>query len=865
MRVAVVGSGVAGLAAARALVQSGAEVVLYEKETVVVGGGVPSLRINHNGGDLNTSYPNMITYFEELGLEAEAWNMSFSLSLREKVLEWSNAGFGGLFAQKQNLLDPFFWNLMREIWKFSIDVPRYLQRVEGSETGINPKETLCEFLDSHGYSKNFREDYLIPICASIWSCSSELVLTLSASTVLTVCTDQNLLQLSGVSQWLTIKGGLEAYVEKVVEELKVAGAKIRISTLVTKIKPLDSGSVQLEENNGGVDTFDQCIVATNALDALQMRGEDATLSERNVLGAFKYVDCDIYLHHDEAFMPKSRAAWSASNFMEDISGGVCVTHWLNLIQNFGHEGLPFLITLNPPTVPQHVEKRWRRSQPVPTPQASAAAKLLGSIQGRHGVWYCGSYQGFGSSLSGDALKYGLEIANALLGKTFEAPRLVNRRGLSWSEYAAKRSVLSVFKHIVRTGNLRVVEVGGSILDFIGTEKGRNLKCVLQINNPAFYWKIATKYDLGLADAYIDGDFSFSGDRKQNNLCNFIEFIIENMELAKSQTDIKTSSIHRAWWEPLFVTATVGTAISYISYLLRDNSITKSRQNISDHYDMSNEMFSLFLGETMAYSCGIFKGPGDTLKNAQIRKLHILIEKARIKSTHEVLEIGFGWGSLAIELVRLTGCRYTGLSLSIEQLKFTQRRVKEAALEDHITLLLCDYRVLPEPHKFDRIIACEMFEHVGHNYQKLFFDRCDYLLAKDGLVVFQFSATPDQTYDSSRRSGGFVNERIFPGVNLPCLSVFSTAAASKFSVEHMDNIGQHYYQTLMCWQENFLANSSEIKRLGFDDKFIRKMVYYFSFCAAGFKTRVASVIQVVLSRPGNVATLGSPLMCFPSLF
>ncbi|CAM6098527.1 unnamed protein product [Calypogeia fissa] len=870
MRVAVVGAGVAGLTAARTLARAGVEVVLYEKEKYVGGHAYP-LRCSHDGSELDVgfvpfnqaSYSDLVPLFDEVGVEVESCDMSVGVSITEnKKFEWSSAGFRGLFAQKRNMLNPYFWNMIREILKFNTDVQRYLQKVESNDSSINLDETLGKFLESYGYSKKFKEDYLFPICVSIWSCPSDLLFGLSAASVLTFLSDHKLLQLlPGRSQYLSMRGGPQTYVEKVMEDLKTAGTKIKTSALVTQITILERGRVQLEDDKGGLDVFDECIVAANAPDALQMRGEDATLSEKNFLGAVKYLNCDIYMHRDTAFMPKNKAVWSALNVQDDACGGSFATYWLNPVQNMGHTGLPFLMTLNPATAPQHVEKHWRTRQPLPTVEAMNHAKQFGSFQGRHGVWYCGSYRGFGSGLPGASLKYGLETATQLLGQKLHGLGSAKRIVPSWLEFAAKRTVIAVLKNFVCTGSLRLIEAGGSILEFTGDGKGCNLKFVLQINNPAFYWKIATKADLGLAHAYIDGDFSFPGGKKRN-LCKFFEFIIANVELAKARTESQ-KSFFQGWWNPLFVTATLGTAVSYCLHLLRDNSITNSRRNISDHYDMSNEMFSLFMDETMTYSCGIFKGPNDTLKDAQLRKLHLLIDKARVKPNHEVLEIGFGWGSMAIELVRRTGCRYTGISLSVEQLKYAQNLVKDAGLEDRITFQVCDYRVLPGHHKFDRIIACEMIEHLGHNYQKVFFDRCDYLLAKHGLVVLQSSSCPDDIYDSYRRSGGFIRE-IFPGGNLPCLSVLASSAASKFSVEQVDNIGPHYYQTLMCWQENLLANSSEIKRLGFDDQFIRRMVYFFSFCAAGFRSCVIGCIQVVLSRPGNTMTLGDPAVCFPAV-
>ncbi|KAF3676378.1 putative primary amine oxidase-like [Capsicum annuum] len=221
-------------------------------------------------------------------------------------------------------------------------------------------------------------------------------------------------------------------------------------------------------------------------------------------------------------------------------------------------------------------------------------------------------------------------------------------------------------------------------------------------------------------------------------------------------------------------------------------------------------------------------------------MSVLIAKARISAEHHVLEIGFGWGSLAVEVVKQTGCKYTGITLSEQQLEYAQLRVEQAGLQDQITLLLCDYRQMPNKEKYDRIIVCEVLEHVGHEFIGEFFTSCESALAEDGLLVLQFISMPDPMYDEYIHSGGFIKEYIFPGGCLPALSrlISAMAAASR-----------------LC----------QIHALGFDDKFIRTWEYYFDYCAAGFKTCTLGDYQIVFSRPGNVATFGDPYIGVPSAY
>ncbi|TXG72399.1 hypothetical protein EZV62_000978 [Acer yangbiense] len=324
----------------------------------------------------------------------------------------------------------------------------------------------------------------------------------------------------------------------------------------------------------------------------------------------------------------------------------------------------------------------------------------------------------------------------------------------------------------------------------------------------------TQADLGIADSYINGDFSFLD--KDEGLINLFMIFIANRDLDPSRAKLNQK---RGWWSPLFFTAGIASAKYFIRHILKRNTLTQARKNIARHYDMSNELFALFLDESMLYSCPIFEREDEDLNVAQMRKISLLIEKARISKEHEVLDIGCGWGCLAIEAVKRTGCKYTGITLSEEQLKYAEMKVKEAGLQDHIRLYLCDYRQLPKTNKYDRIISCEMIEAVGHEFIEKFFGYCESLLAEDGLLVLQFTSVPDQHYNEHRLSPGFIKEYIFPGGCLPSLNRITIAMTSA---------------SRLC----------EVLALGFNEKFIRMWEYYLDYCAAGFKSRTLGNYQVI---------------------
>ncbi|WMV26060.1 hypothetical protein MTR67_019445 [Solanum verrucosum] len=473
--------------------------------------------------------------------------------------------------------------------------------------------------------------------------------------------------------------------------------------------------------------------------------------------------------------------------------------------NLGESKLPYLVTVDPPHTPEHTLVKWRTRHLVPSVAASKASCELHQIQGKRGIWFCGAYHGYGFNVNG--LKAGVVAADGMLRRNRSI--LYNPKHLvpTWPETGAHLLVTRFFKSYIQTGCMILLE-GGTIFTFQGTDRKCSLKVSLTVHNMQFYWKVATQADLGLADAFIHGNFSFVD--KNEGLLNLFMIFIANRDLKAS---VRTSSKKRGWWTPLLFTAALSSAKYFIRHVSNRNTLTQARRNISLHYNLSNELFSLFLDETMTYSCAVFKSEDEDLKVAQLRKISLLIEK------------------------------------------------------DQITFLLCDYRQIPNKDKYDRIISCEMLEAVGHEFMEEFFTCCESALAEDGLLVLQFISTPDVRYSEYIQNSDFIKEYIFPGACVPALSRITSAmaAASRLCVVHLEDIGIHYYQTLRYWRKNFLNNKSQIRALGFDDKFVRTWEYYFDYCAAGFKTCTLGDYQIVFSRPGNVAAFGDPYNVVPSTY
>lgn len=357
----------------------------------------------------------------------------------------------------------------------------------------------------------------------------------------------------------------------------------------------------------------------------------------------------------------------------------------------------------------------------------------------------------------------------------------------------------------------------------------SLRANIKINNYDFFIYCLLRADIGFGESYVEGHW------ETDDLTKLLVIFIKSTENADPRSMPSTI---------------IPRVIGYIRHLLRNNSKTRSKSNISAHYDLSNEMFSQFLDPSMTYSSALFKSVDDDLEQAQKNKINAIIEKAQITKDDHVLEIGCGWGSFAIEAVKKTGCRVTGITLSKEQYDLATKRIAEAGLSDRIEVLIKDYRTLDT--KFDKIVSIEMLEAVGHEYLGAFFKVCERVLAKNGITVLQVITIPEQRYAQYRRNCDWIQKYIFPGGHCPSFHALTDAIRknSQFVVEDMDNIGVHYAKTLKEWRKGYQSNTEALRELGFDARFDKIWEYYLCYCEAGFATRTLQTLQLVLTRPIN---------------
>ena len=289
-------------------------------------------------------------------------------------------------------------------------------------------------------------------------------------------------------------------------------------------------------------------------------------------------------------------------------------------------------------------------------------------------------------------------------------------------------------------------------------------------------------------------------------------------------------------------------VQAVASLSGRNTARRSRRQIAAHYDLGNDLYRLFLDETMMYSAAIFEEPGQSLHDAQLAKLDRICEKLQLQPHDHLLEIGTGWGALAIHAARTSGCRVTTTTISAEQHAIAQARVLEAGLEDRVTILSQDYRHLTGT--YDKLVSIEMIEAVGWRDFDTFFGVCSDRLKPDGLMLLQAITIDARAYEIEKASKTFINQLIFPGGCLPSQEIIARSVRRETDLRlvQLEDITGHYVQTLRAWRENFLEATEAIDALGYDVAFRRLWNLYLSYCEAGFSERRIHDVQMLLAKP-----------------
>jgi cyclopropane-fatty-acyl-phospholipid synthase len=393
------------------------------------------------------------------------------------------------------------------------------------------------------------------------------------------------------------------------------------------------------------------------------------------------------------------------------------------------------------------------------------------------------------------------------------------------DHLARRSVFSLLTKLTY-GRLTIIE-GHHRHPFGERSDTTALQAEVSVHHPHFYSRILFGGSIGAAEAYMEKLWTADDLTAVMRILALNRQAAVNMEKGPARL---MAALYRRY------------------HSARKNTKVGSRKNIIAHYDLGNEFYSLFLDNTMTYSCGIFEQEQSTLEDASVAKYDRICKKLRLHPGDRVVEIGTGWGGFAVHAVQNYGVQVTTTTISNEQYEFAAKRFRDAGLKDQVSVLKKDYRDLRGT--FDKLVSIEMIEAVGHHFYKTFFQTCSRLLKADGLMALQAITIGDQIFDRHKRSVDFIKRYIFPGSCIPSVTAISNAVAGSTDLRlvHLEDITPHYARTLNEWRRRFFANLEKVRKLGYSDTFIRMWEYYLCYCEGGFAERYIGDVQMLFAKP-----------------
>jgi cyclopropane-fatty-acyl-phospholipid synthase len=378
------------------------------------------------------------------------------------------------------------------------------------------------------------------------------------------------------------------------------------------------------------------------------------------------------------------------------------------------------------------------------------------------------------------------------------------------------------------GTVLVIDALGERL--LGKADGRDpMNVQLRVRDAGFYRQIAGNGSVGAGESYMDGEWDC------DDLVALVRLLVRNRGLL----DGMESGLAR-----------LGGWAMRALHAFKRNTRAGSRRNIAAHYDLGNDLFRLFLDENLMYSSAIFADEAESLEAASRRKLERICRKLDLRAGDHLVEIGTGWGGMALHAAKHYGCRVTTTTISQEQHALARERIAAAGLQDKVTVLLEDYRDLGG--RYDKLVSIEMIEAIGHQYLDTYFGKCASLLHDDGLALIQAITIEDHRYEQALHSVDFIKRHVFPGSFIPCVSAMtqSAADAGKLRLIDLEDFGSSYASTLRHWRHRFFANIEQVRQLGYDERFVRLWEFYLCYCEGGFSERSISAVHLLLARPGN---------------
>ncbi|MBY7806405.1 cyclopropane-fatty-acyl-phospholipid synthase family protein [Vibrio fluvialis] len=392
-----------------------------------------------------------------------------------------------------------------------------------------------------------------------------------------------------------------------------------------------------------------------------------------------------------------------------------------------------------------------------------------------------------------------------------------------------RSVALKSLQLIKIGSLMLEEAyeGHDVtVEHFGFAHEGQPQAYIRVTHPGFYGRVLKGGSIAAAEAYMDGWWD------SPNLTAVTELMARNLS-ALDQLEAQSSFVTRA--------------MNKVGHWLKRNSIVRAKQNIEAHYDLGNDLYQTFLDERMLYSSALYLSTSDSLEQAQIQKMDRLCQQLQLTANDHVIEIGTGWGAMAIYMAQHYGCKVTTTTISEEQFAYAEAEITRLGLEAQITLLKQDYRLLEG--QFDKLVSIEMIEAVGKAYLPSYIEKCQSLLKPGGLMAIQAITIADQRYDYYSNNVDFIQKYIFPGGFLPSITVLTQMATrhTDFIVRDVFDIGMDYAKTLADWRLRFEAALNTVQALGYDERFVRMWRFYLCYCEGGFNARTISTIHMTLQR------------------
>lgn len=389
-----------------------------------------------------------------------------------------------------------------------------------------------------------------------------------------------------------------------------------------------------------------------------------------------------------------------------------------------------------------------------------------------------------------------------------------------------RKLLFSILQTMDDGYVRVFDQKG---EFEFGNPSAELQVTFEVHDHRAYSRVVTGGTIGAAESFVQGYWSC------DNLLSVIRIFCRNQAM---QMELESKL---AW---------ITFPYNKIKHWFNRNSLSGSRDNISAHYDLGNDLYELFLDPHMQYSSAVFSHRDQSLEEAQENKLEVICQKLDLKPEDHVIEIGTGWAGLACYMASNYGCRVTTTTLSREQYVYAQKAVKQQGLEDKVTLLLQDYRDLDG--QYDKLVSVEMIEAVGHQYMPHYFEKLEALLKPHGRMLIQAITIADQMYDNYRRSVDFIQKYIFPGGCLPSLHEMCKHLRERttMTVSQVQEYGVDYADTLAVWTERFNNATHKLEEMGYDSDFQKLWNYYFAYCEGGFREGCINLIHFEAVKPGT---------------